>query len=330
MIEFNLKSRAALECARRYITYLLPSVPWEKLHINVEIENVSIQFEADCGCPITAVPKKLIQEIFPQKKIEPVRVEFKQWLCDSVKYLGHEISPEGICPLSSKVEAIQETPTPQSFEEVQQLLGLINYYRRFIKDASSILYPLNSVLKQKTFSWTSSCDRPFQQVKKILASSEILVSYDPDLPLILATDASPHGLSGVLSHQMPDGAERPIMYLSRTLSKAEQNYSQLDKEATAVVWALKKVFQYCYGRQFTLVIDNRPLMSIFSPEKSMPPLVAARMLRYAQFLSGFSYNIVCKHSAENVNADYSSRNPTQREQVVEFDPDQELTTATIN
>ena len=71
-------------------------------------------------------------------------------------------------------------------------------------------------------------------------------------------------------------------------------------------------------------------MYIFSPEKSMPPLVAARMLRYAQFLSGFSYNIVCKRLRENTNANYFLRNPTQSGHVVEFDPDQELTTATIN
>ena len=234
-----------------------------------------------------------------------------RFFCDAVEYLGHEINAEGIRPLGSKVEAILEAPEPKSIEEVQQLLGLINYYRRFIKDASSILHPSNAVLKQKKFSWSNTCKEAFQKVKESLASSEVLVPYDPDLPLILATDASPYGLSGVLSHRMPDGTERPITYVSRTLSKAEKNYSQLDKEATAVIWALKKVFQYCYGRQFTLVIDNRPLMSIFSPEKNMPPLVAARMLRYAQFLSGFSYNIVCKRSAENANADYISRNPTQ-------------------
>jgi hypothetical protein len=102
------------------------------------------------------------------------------------------------------------------------------------------------------------------------------VHYDPNVALVLATDASPYGLGVVLSHVMPDGSERPIAFGSRTLTKSEANYSQIDKEATAIVWGLKKYFRYCCGRKFTLLTDHKALTSIFHPHKHLPALSATR------------------------------------------------------
>lgn len=90
----------------------------------------------------------------------------------------------------------------------------------------------------------------FKILKKEIASERTLIHYNSKLPLTLATDASPVGLGGVLSHIMPDGTERPIAFASRSLSKSEKKYSQIDKEATGIYWALKKFFLYCYGRKF--------------------------------------------------------------------------------
>jgi RNase H-like domain found in reverse transcriptase len=128
------------------------------------------------------------------------------------------------------------------------------------------------------FVWNDQCEDAFQHVKKKLASDRVLVHFGPKLPLVLATDASPCGLGVVLSHIMPDKTERPIAYGSRSLTKSEANYSQIDKGATAIFWGLKKYFQYCYGRRFTLLTDHKAVTSIFNPRKRLPALSATRML----------------------------------------------------
>lgn len=141
------------------------------------------------------------------------------------------------------------------------------------------------------FNWTANCQKSFSELKAEIAGGRVLTPFDETLPLVLATDASPTGLGAVLSHIMPDGAERPIAFASRTLNSAERNYSQLDREATAIVWSFKKFFHYCYGRKFTLITDNQPLLRIFHPDKNLPSTSAIRLLHYASYISGFQYNI---------------------------------------
>ncbi|XP_045455949.1 uncharacterized protein K02A2.6-like [Melitaea cinxia] len=106
---------------------------------------------------------------------------------------------------------------------------------------------------------------------------------------------------------MPDKSERPIAFASRSLTKAEKGYSQLDKEAAALVWGLKKFFQYCYGRKIILIVDNQPLARILHPEKATPATTAIRLVHYANFLAGFDYQIKLRKTAEHANADYFSR-----------------------
>ena len=103
-----------------------------------------------------------------------------------------------------------------------------------------------------------------QKSKELLLSSKVLVHLDPDREVVLACDASPYGLGAVLSHKMPDGVERHIAFASRTLSPAEQKYSQLEKEGLACVFGVKKFHTYLYGRQFSLLTDHKPLLGLFS------------------------------------------------------------------
>ncbi|XP_008487291.2 uncharacterized protein K02A2.6-like isoform X1 [Diaphorina citri] len=179
-------------------------------------------------------------------------------------------------------------------------------------DLASILHPLNQLLRKGwKFTWTGECERSFNKVKEEICNENVLVHYNPDLPVTLATDASPIGLGAVLSHRYPDGSDRPIAFASRALTICEKNYSQIDKEATAIYWGIKKFFQYVYGRKFILITDNKPLTTIFNPYKSLPALSATRMLHYALFLSGFDYTIEYKRTSEHGNADYLSRFPQE-------------------
>lgn len=107
----------------------------------------------------------------------------------------------------------------------------------------------------------------------------------------------------MLSHIKPDGAERPIAYASRTLSKAEQNYAQIEREALAIVFGVRKFHQYLYGNKFTLLTDHRSLTSILSPLKSIPSMAAARMQRWALLLSAHDYTIEYRKGSLHANAD---------------------------
>ncbi|XP_053686469.1 uncharacterized protein K02A2.6-like [Sabethes cyaneus] len=133
------------------------------------------------------------------------------------------------------------------------------------------------------------------------------------LPLVVATDASPYGVGAILSHLYPDGTEKPIQYALQTLNKTQQKYMQVDKEAYAIIFGVKKIYQYLYGRRFILVTDNKPVSQIFSPDKGLPALSAVRMQHYALFLESLDYEIRYRPSKDNANADAMSRLPVQDE-----------------
>ena len=170
------------------------------------------------------------------------------YMMSEVIYLGEKITAEGIQPLEEKVEAIQQAPAPTNVSELKSYLGMVNYYQRYLPNLSTVLAPLHLLLqKDKKWTWGQSQEHAFKKSKEMLVSTQLLVHYDSETELILASDASPHGVGSVLSHRMEDGTERPIAYASRTLSPAEKTYSQLEKEASSIIFGVKKFHQYLFG-----------------------------------------------------------------------------------
>ena len=148
----------------------------------------------------------------------------------------------------------------------------------------------------------------FKQAKDIVSSDRVLVHYQADKKLYLRVDASPYGLGAVLCHKI-DGIYKPIAFASRTLTQAEKNYAQIEKEALAIIVGVKRFNNYLYGRPFTLITDHKPLARIFGPKSNIPPLAAARMQRWALFLAGYNYEIQHVKSEDNAEADCLSRLP---------------------
>ena len=179
------------------------------------------------------------------------------------------------------------------------------------------------------FCWSAECQQAFDRCKAELTSEKVLVHYDVSKPLQLACDASPYGVGAVLSHVLPDGSDRPIAFYSRTLSETEKAYDQLNKEALAIIAAVKKFHKYIYGRQFTLLTDHRPLETIFAAKKEVPTLAAARLQRWALILAAHQYEIKYRQGSKHANADALSRLPlpdveTLEQRVYRVDASEEL------
>ena len=202
------------------------------------------------------------------------RLDKCYFMVPSVSYLGHEISKSGIKPIKSKVETILKAKYPNNRAELISFLGGVQYYSRYIPNLSSIVEPLNR-LRSSSVKWTfGKAERiAFDKLKKELASERI---YDPTKALKLDTDASKYGLGAVLSQIDENGNERPIEFISRTLSKSERNYSQIEKEALAIVWSIKRLHRYLFAKPSTLVTDHKPLQFILNPNKSIPEMGSNR------------------------------------------------------
>ena len=218
-----------------------------------------------------------------------VRKDKCKFFRPSVERLGHVIDSSGLHKAPSKVKAVAEAP--QNISQLRSFLGLLTYYPKFVPNLTNMLKPLHELLnKTKQWKWTDRCEEAFKKVKTAFAQSEAPTQFNLNLPLQLACDASPYVIGVGVSHIMSSGEERPIAFASWTLSKAESNYAQIEREALAIGFGVKKCYQFLFGRQFTLLTDHRPLTSIFGPHTGIPSLAGSRM-QWTLLLSAHQYDI---------------------------------------
>uniref|UniRef100_A0A3P9MIP6 Gypsy retrotransposon integrase-like protein 1 n=1 Tax=Oryzias latipes TaxID=8090 RepID=A0A3P9MIP6_ORYLA len=248
-----------------------------------------------------------------------VKVEKCNFLQSSVRFLGHQISADGIGTDPDKVAAVKQWPVPASVKELRSFLGFCSYYRRFLQGFSQLAGPLhdavNTCLNQSNMSrsknlfksvWTAECQDSFEELKERLTSAPLLGYANFSLPFILETDASSLGLGAVL-YQIQDGEKRVIAYASRRLRGAEKNdrnYSSMKLELLALKWAVSEKFRgYLLGTKFTVMTDNNPLCHLDSAR------LGAVEQRWIAQLAPFDFDVRYRPGRCNAAADALSRQP---------------------
>ncbi|XP_055714912.1 uncharacterized protein K02A2.6-like [Phlebotomus papatasi] len=253
-----------------------------------------------------------LTEVLKRLDERNMRVNFDkcEFFAEKINYCGYVIDKEGIHKDPKKIEALQNMPRPKSKDEVRAYMGFVQYYGRFFSNLSTKMNPITNLLKQEgPLMWDEKCEQAFQSIKEEMSSETFLAHYDPSKTLVLAVDASPVGVGACLSHRYEDKTEKPLFYASQTLTDTQKWYTQIDKEAYAIIYGIKKFYSYLYGRDFVLITDNKPVSQIMNPNKGIPQYTALRMQHYAAFLKGFNFTIEHRSTKLHGNADGLSRLP---------------------
>ena len=204
-----------------------------------------------------------------------------------------------------KAEKVAQLPIPVDRREVQQFLGLANYYRRFVRDFATIARPLHR-LTEKTapFKWANQCQGAFEKLRRRITSAPVLAYPNSVDPFILDTGASDTGIGAILSQSQPDGTERVIAYASRALTRQERHYCVTRRELLAAVEFIHHFRCYLNGRKFTLRTDHASLtwlQNFREPE--------GQLARWLERLQEYEFKLVHRPGRQHSNADALSRMP---------------------
>ena len=222
-----------------------------------------------------------------------------------VIYIACDLYGLDIAPDPGKIDQIVNYKTPTSVDEVRSFLGLAGYYRRVIKEFGSIAKPLTAKTQKEAsklpFTWDEKDQAAFEKLRTCLTTPSILAYPDFEKEFLLFTDACDYGIGAVLS-QIQNENEVVIAYFSNQLKKAELKYATVEKEAFAVVEAIKHFRHYLLDKPFTVISDHRPLQWLEDQKDSN-----GRLGRWAVLLAGTNYKIKYRTGRIHQNADCLSR-----------------------
>lgn len=236
--------------------------------------------------------------------VNPAKCQFG---VPSIDFLGHHITSAGATPLPLKVKAVLQFPRPTTVKALQEFLGMVNFYHRFIPQAARLMRPLYGALKDKPpkhiVDWSSEMSGSFSATKEALANATMLAHPVPDAPIALTSDASDRAVGAVLEQQI-DGVWQPLAFFSRQLRASEQKYSTFDRELLALYLAVRHFRFLLEARPFTAFVDHKPLTFVMS--KLSEPW-SARQQRHLSYVSEFTTDIQHVAGKQNVVADCLSR-----------------------
>jgi cleavage and polyadenylation specificity factor subunit 1 len=218
------------------------------------------------------------------------------------------VSEAGIKPLPKHVAAIQEFPVPTTIKQLQQFLGMINFYRRFLPKIVATLRLLTDLLRgnPKTLGWSAPAAEAFEAAKSALIRAVPLTHPAPGATLSLVVDASDSHVGGVLQ-QLENRAWRPLAFFSQKLTPTQVRYSTFDRELLAAYTAVRHFRFLLEGRQFRIITDHKPLVSGMT---RVTPPSSARQQRHLSFLAEFTSDIRHTSGRSNIVVDTLSRPPS--------------------
>ena len=220
-----------------------------------------------------------------------------------IEYLSHVIENGQISPNPAKVAAVANAPRPKTVKQVLAFCGLVSYYRKWIKDCSTLMSPLIKLTQKDTdFIWTTECEVAFNTLKNYLVdTNRVLALPDFSQPFVLECDASSYGAGSVLV-QRKGKHYQPIAYFSKHFNKTERSYSTSEREMLSIVLATEHFKQYIFGRDIKIITDHEPLKFLSTADDPSP-----RLARLQKRLNIYSYVIEYRAGHLNRAADALSR-----------------------
>ncbi|KAL0171115.1 hypothetical protein M9458_031427, partial [Cirrhinus mrigala] len=225
---------------------------------------------------------------------------------EKISFLGYVISPEGVAMDETKVNAVRNWPQPKTLKELQRFLGFSNFYRRFIRNFSSVAAPLTSMVKKGSarLSWNPEALQAFHELRRRFSSAPVLKHPDPQLPFLVEVDASSTGVGAILSQRQGPPRTFPCAFFSHKLNPAERNYDVGNRELLAIKLALEEWRHWLEGAQhpFIILTDHKNLEYIRTAK-----VLNHRQARWALFFTRFQFTISYRPGSQNLKADALSR-----------------------
>jgi hypothetical protein len=222
----------------------------------------------------------------------------------SITFLGHLVSHEGTKPDPSKINAAVHFPVPKTVTDVRSFLGLIGYYRNYVRGYSRLIVPLFELTrKDVAFVWDLGCQCAFEALKGALVAAPVLIRPDFKKSFCLDVDWSPKGVGAILS-QKEGRMERVVAYASKGLTSAQRKFHPMEGECYALIWGIMHFKQYLHRNHFVLRTDHKPLEWLVTVSN-----VHGRRGRWIDMLQDFSFKILHRPGMKHTNVDALSRNP---------------------
>ena len=297
-LPFGLKT--ALQCFQRILNTIFTDFLYKWLIIYID----------DCITWSNSFTEALFHYESILKRAVKFGIQFKPSKCiffsQNLDILGHRITPEGRFPTEKGTEAISNFPRPNNVSSLKRFLGMVGYFREYIKDLSTRSQHLRTLLSPKTsFSWCTPQEAEFQDLKTALLSPNLILFHPNwDQPFEVHTDASKIGCGAMLAQEI-GGTLRPVSFASRSFTATESRWPTVHQELFAIKWALERFRHYLVGRRFTIITDhaNLKFLTSIAPQNS-------KLARWCLSLAELDFHIVHRLGKDNVVPDTLSRAPT--------------------